>query len=383
MPTLFIIAGEPSGDALGAKLANALCAADPSLVFQGIAGERMQAAGIPTLFPMEELSLMGFAEILPHIPRLLRRIKETVEAIEKSQPDLVITIDSPGFTFRVAKSLRERGYKGKLLHYVAPTVWAYKPERAAKIAKLFDHLMVLLPFEPPYFEKEGLTTHFVGHPIIEEIQGSETEGQAFGNEHNIPDDALVLTVMAGSRKGEVKRLLPVIEETMKRLRATFPNLHIVLPTVKSVEQEVREAVARWNMSATVVEGAKARASALSISRAALVKSGTVTLEVALAKVPMVLMYKVHPITAWLLRRMLTISTAGLVNLLVGDKLIPEYIQEDCTPDKLAPHMEKLLRESPERALQTEAMGKALQLLGQGEVLTPSQKAAATVLKVLH
>ncbi len=375
--TYYIVAGEPSGDALGGKLIHAMkVAAKHPLKFYGIGGARMQEQGVDSLFPMSELSIMGFVELIPHIPHMLKRIDETVADILAKKPDTVITIDSPGFTFRVAKKLQNSGIK--LVHYVAPTVWAYKPERAAKIAALYDELLVLLPFEPPYFEKEGLKTHFIGHPIVEDVSllGDKTR---FYKQHNIAQDALVLTMLTGSRKTETKRLLPIYYKVIEQLSKQFPHLHLALPTVPALETELINFSKKLSIKAYVITNPQEKWDAYAASTAALAKSGTATLELALAGLPMVVTYKVSRFSAWMLRRMIQVDYVNLINILQQREVIPECLQEACNPERLSKEISMLLADSKKAKAQSSASKSSLELLGLGAKVSPSERAAKVVL----
>ncbi len=378
---IFIIAGEPSGDALGAKLMAAL-KRKAEVRFSGVGGERMAEEGLASLFPMKELSLMGFIEILPHIPRLLKRLKQTVAQIIETQPDVVITIDSPGFTKRLAKQLRKRDIHIPLVHYVAPTVWAYKPERAKTCAALFDHLMVILPFEPPYFEEEGLRTSYVGHPVVEEpiAQG---DGHKFRTLHEIAESSPVVLMLPGSRRSELKRLLPVYEEVASQLVETMRNLTIVIPSLPHLAEALEAEVAEWPMRVIVVTERAEKYDAYAAAQVALVKSGTATLELAMAGLPMVVAYKTSAISAAIIRRMIRIPYVSLVNIIEDDIIIPEFLQEACTPELLSNALSELIIDQHAANRQTTAFSRVLMQLGQGDAQLPSEKAAEVVLGVVR
>jgi lipid-A-disaccharide synthase len=377
VPLIFLIAGEPSGDALGARLMAALKRIGPSdLRFAGIGGERMTVEGLTSLFPMSDLSVMGLAEVVPRIPRLLGRMRETARAIREMRPDAVVTIDAPDFCKGVWKRLGRRD-RPKLIHYVAPTVWAWRPGRARKLARRIDRLMCLLPFEPPYFEKERLAASFVGHPVLES-GGDKGDGPAFRRRHRIPDDVKLLCVLPGSRRGEVKRMLPVFTETVAILRKKFLNLAIVMPTVATVAEDVTAAASRFGQPVLVVEGDTEKYDAMAASDAALAASGTVALELGLARVPAVIAYRVNPLTAAVVRRMIKVRFATLTNLLLDREAVPELIQEDCRPDRLAVEVTLMIEDRAVRAAQMEASAKALALLGAGGI-PPSERAARVVL----
>ncbi|HLI14043.1 MAG TPA: lipid-A-disaccharide synthase [Alphaproteobacteria bacterium] len=378
---IFIMAGEPSGDALGARLMAALKRETNGAVrFAGIGGERMASEGLRSLFPMEELSIMGLAEVLPRAPRVLQRVRETVAQIKRIRPAAVVSIDATGFCFRVEK--RVKGLGIPLIHYVAPMVWAWRPWKAKLVAKFLDHLMTLLPFEPPYFEKEGLPATFVGHPVLEE-GADKGDGAAFRRRHGIPPDVPLLAVLPGSRHAEVSRLLPVFAETLERLKAEFPSLRAVVATVGTVAGRVTAAARHWPVPAVVVGGVAEKYDAFAAADAAIAASGTVSLELSLARCPMIIAYKVSPLTAWLLRHLFDIHVrfATIVNILLDRGLIPELLQDDCRPDKLAEAVAVFLRDPAAGRAQADAAAAALRRLGL-EGQAPSTRAARTVLEVI-
>lgn len=381
-PFIFLIAGEPSGDVLGARLMAALKQATGGQVrFAGIGGERMIAEGLDSLFPMEELTLMGLAELLPKLPRLIGRIGQTAAAILASTPDAVVTIDAPDFCFRVLKKVRRADAGIKLIHYVAPTVWAWRPGRARKIAAFLDHLLVLLPFEPPYFEAVGLPATFVGHSIVE--AGVKTgNGPAFRARHGIAPDEPLLCVLPGSRRSEVKLLLPDFAATLALLKQSHPGLRVVVPTLGKVAAAVTAAAVHWPVPALVVQGDGEKYDAMAASDAALAASGTVALELALAGLPAVIAYRIHPLTYYLYRRLIRVKYANLVNIMLDRMLVPERLQQDCTPDRLAAAVDRLLTDPAARREQVEGVVQVARWLGQDGPRTPSQRAADAVLRVV-
>lgn len=381
-PLLFLIAGEPSGDVLGARLMAALKRLTGGAVrFAGIGGERMAAEGLETLVPQAELALFGVFELLPHLPNLLRRMNQTVTEIVRLKPDAVIGIDSPGFTVRVAKRLRNVAPEIQLIHYVAPTVWAWKPGRAKKYAAIYDHLLVLLPFEPPYFEREGLPCTFVGHAVVESGAG-QGDAARFRAKHGISPAKRVLAVLPGSRRGEVSRLLPIFRETVERLLPTHPNLVVVVPTVATVREHVSAAVAGWPLHTVVVEGDAEKYDAFAAAEAALAASGTVALELALSSLPTVIAYRLGRLTVALYRRFITVKYVSLVNLMLDRMLVPELLQEDCRPDKLAAAVSRLLDDPAARREQIDGVAEVASWLGAGEQAPPSERAAHAVLDVV-
>ncbi len=379
---IFLVAGEPSGDALGAQLMAALKRRSQHPVrFMGVGGERMAREGLDSLFPMEELSLMGAAEILPHIPRLLRRIQQTTRAICRERPDVVVTIDAPAFTFRVAKRVRRQdGGITTMVHYVAPQVWAWKKGRAREVAGYLDHLLALLPFEPPYFEVEGLPCTFVGHPVVE--SGADRgDAASFRRRHELSDETPLVCVLPGSRLGEVRRLLPVFGATVDRLARTRPTLRAVVPAVDACRHEIAAAVERWTVPTLIVSGQRERYNAFAAAEAALAASGTVALELAMARTPMVIAYKLNRITAMLARRVVKTRHVNLINLILQREVVPELLLEDCRPDRLADAMERLLADPTARARQRAGAEQAIRAL-YSDGVKPSERAADVVLSLI-
>lgn len=374
--TLYLIAGEESGDILGGRLIRAIASRDPTIRFAGIGGGRMQAAGLASsLFPMRELSLMGLAEVLPSLVRLKRRLEETVADIAATRPAALVTIDAPAFTLRVAARVH-----GALpvIHYVAPQVWAWRRGRAKKIARVVDRLLCLLPFEPPVFQAVGLNASFVGHPVLESGM-DRGNGARFRAAHAISPDAPLIAVLPGSRRAEVVRLLPAIFATLGRLAR--PGLRVVVPTVAAVEEVVRRAA--WPAEAIFVAAAtRERADALAAATSALCKSGTATLEVALAGCPMLVLYRLNPLTSLIARRLITVRFASLVNLLAGREVAPEFLQENCNAELMTPPLARLLDDPEARAAQRAGFREALASLAAPGGLAPSEAAAEAVLEAI-
>lgn len=375
-----LVAGEPSGDALGAALMRALRAAsDGAIEFVGVGGEGMAGQGLDSILPMSDLSVMGLAEILPRAPKLLGHISRAARFARACRPDVLVTIDSPGFNFRLAGRLAGQGIP--LVHYVAPSVWAWRPGRARKIAPLFDHLLALLPFEPPYFERHGLPCTFVGHSVTEH-QTPEGSGPRFRGRHGIAGDSPLIAVLPGSRRTETDRLLPVFGGTVSRLVAENPELRIVVPTVAGVADQVRGAAQSWAGDPVVVAGADERAAAIAASNVALAASGTVTLELALAGVPMVVAYRMNPLTNAIIRSLASVDYPSIINIILDRPAIPELLQGDCVPEGLSREVMKLLTDAHARARQIGDAQKAMQELGVGGK-RPSERAAEVVSKVMR
>ncbi|MSP20740.1 MAG: lipid-A-disaccharide synthase [Alphaproteobacteria bacterium] len=374
-----LVAGEASGDALGAGLMGALQTLTGGAVrFSGVGGLQMEARGLASLFPMQELSLMGIMEVLPRVPQLMRRLREVEDHALASGPDAVVTIDSPGFNFRLARRLKPQ--KLNLIHYVAPTVWAWKAGRARKIAPLFDHLLTLLPFEPPYFEVEGLRSTFVGHPVIETGAG-KGDGTAFRARHSLAGATPLLCILPGSRRSESSRLLPPFGETARRLGAQVPGLTVVVPAVPHLEADIRAAVAAWKLPAIILPSNTEKYDAMAAANAAIAASGTVALELALARTPTVVAYKLHPLTWMLVRRMARSPYVHLVNILLRRPVVPELLQGNCTPERLTEAVLTLLNDPVARNRQRSAGAEALAALTPAAG-SPSMAAAEAVLKVI-
>ncbi len=382
-----IVAGEPSGDALGEGLIRALRAtsSDP-IRFSGLGGERMMAEGFSSLFPLDELAVMGLVEVLPRARQILRRLNQLAAVLRADPPDVLVTIDSPGFTHRLAKRLEGRSFP--IVHYVAPTVWAWRPARARKLATLVDHLLALLPFEPAYFEREGLATTFIGHPAVETIAVARAqaareveEGRSFRQRFNIPADAPLLAMLPGSRRGEVAKLLPVFSAAIAKLAERQPHMRIVIPTVPNVASMVLNILPNLALPAQVVSAPAERYQAMLAADLALAASGTATLELGLADTPTVLAYRVNRITAAIVRRLVRVPHAGLVIILEGREVMPEFLQERCKPDLLANALTQLAEDPAVRQMQLEACRRVALQLGAGQSPSPSERAAQAVLKV--
>ena len=381
---LMLIAGEPSGDALGAELLRALAQATGRRIEAfGVGGPAMASVGHHSLFEMTDLSVMGVAEVLPRLPHLQLRIAQTVGHALATRPDVMITIDSPDFCFRVARQVRKYASEIPIVHYVAPQIWAWRRGRARKIARYVDLVMALLPFEPPLFIAAGLPCSFVGHPVVARMP-SANAGAQFRKRHAIPPEAPLLGVLPGSRGGEVSRLLPPFGDTIHRLSRETPHLHIFCATLPHVAAQVRAAAANWPGRVILTEDNDEKMAGFAACNAALAASGTVSLELAACATPHVVAYKVSPLTAMIARRVLKISHVNLVNLILNESLIPELLQQDCTPENLAREIGRLLETphpSPAAQSQRAGLHRALQQLGAGQT-PPSQHAADAVLALL-
>ncbi|ODS01336.1 hypothetical protein AUC68_00250 [Methyloceanibacter methanicus] len=378
-PLIFIIAGEPSGDNLAGRLIGALRElTDGRIRIAGIGGPQSEAQGLKSLFPMRELALIGIAEVLPHLPRLVKRINQTAATIREMRPDIVVTVDAPSFTLRVANKLRGSGIP--IVHYVAPQAWAWRAGRAKTLGKRVDHLMALLPFEVPFFAEHGLPTTYVGHPAIESALAGD--GKSFRKAHASPMTRRILCVVPGSRTSEVRRMLPVFAEAVGRLSERYRDLQIVIPVAPNVADLVEAQTKDWPLPVVRVTDPAERFHAFAASDVAMAKSGTVTLELGLARVPMAVGYKVSALTAFIVRRMpIAVKYASLVNLLADRDVVPELIQEACTPEAVADAVGHLLGSAEARAAQQEGFEEVLHVLGDADP-PPSRRAAQLVLDLI-
>ncbi len=368
----FVIAGEPSGDRLGAALMVGLSSM-AEVTFQGVGGPLMEARGLKSQFPMEELSVMGIAEVLPKYFHLKRRIAEVAAAALASGADAMITIDSPDFCLRVAAIVKTARPAFKTIHYVAPSVWAWRPGRAAKMARVIDHVLALLPFEPPFMTAAGMTCDFVGHPVVSEALASAEERAAFAGKGPL------ILALPGSRRGEVARLAPVLGQVLERIKAQHPDARVVLPTVRGVAELVQSLTADWPIKPQIVQDSALKRGAFAAADVAIAASGTVSLELAANGCPMVIAYDMHPITLWLMRRAALIDTVTLVNLVSETRVVPEFIGAACRADLIAPKVLEILGQGAPG--QVAAMEVTMQRLGRGS--DPGLRAAQSVLAALE
>ncbi len=383
----FLIAGEASGDRLGASLMSGLRRLAGDVAFDGIGGPLMQSEGLRSRMPMEELSVFGIAEVLPKYLHLRRRLNETVRQITQVRPDVLITIDSPDFCLRVARGVKSAS-SIRTVHYVAPSVWAWRPGRAARMAKCIDQVLALLPFEPAYMEAAGMRCDFVGHPVAVETQPGASEVAEFRASTGIGDSPILL-VLPGSRIGEVRRLIPVFGEVLHNVVARSPGIRVVVPVVASVAKTVLDAVRMWPGNPVILDPRRSQADnaiarkrvAFSAADFALAASGTVTLELAAASTPMVVAYDMNWLSWQIISRVVKVDTVTLVNLLTERNAIPEFLGPACMPDTISRALNELIGSSSARALQIAAMGEALQRLGQGGE-EPGIRAARSVMEGL-
>ena len=377
---VFLIAGEPSGDKLGAALMEGLCVAAPPVSFTGVGGPMMQQVGLDSLFPMDELSVMGIAEVLPKYRHLKRRIRQTADAVIAAQPDVLITIDSPDFCLRLARLVKAAS-SIRTVHYVAPTVWAWRPKRAAKMAQVIDHVLALFPFEPPYMRAAGMDCDFVGHPIATEPPVTQAEITDFKARWGMIDHP-VLAVLPGSRRSEIARLGPRFDAAFAQVAAEFKT--VLIPTLPHLVDAVDEALplrgasVRYTVSGQNMrpdQAARERLVAMACADVALAASGTVSLELAAVRTPMVIAYDFNWLTRVIMKRMAITDTATLVNLVSDTRVVPEFLLENCTPDLIAQGLTQVLTDP---AAQLAALDLTMKRLGRGGD-APGLRAARAVL----
>lgn len=372
----YFVAGENSGDFIGAKIINSIKSNNTDrndVLFYGVGGPQMKEVGINSLFDFQEINLMGFFEVLPHIFRIKSLIDKTVEDIISRDTDVVVTIDSPGFTFRVAEKVKKLAPKIKLVHIVAPSVWAYKENRAKKYSKVYDKLLTLLPFEPPYFTKHGLSTEFIGYPVLE--QKFYTKSATLRHEFNVADDAKIITITPGSRKSEISRHMPIIRKALDELTLTHKITAIfVQPNDLYIEHISKYLVGTKFDFLFSTE----RLKSFAVSDIALAKSGTNTLEIAASGTPMIVGYKLNVLTYSMLKIFIKIKYANIINIISNKEVIPEYIQSNFTAHNISYALSKLISNPNETSLQVESAKKILKTIGLDSNYLPSDKAASII-----
>lgn len=378
---VFLVAGEPSGDRLGGALMEGLKSLIPDIEFDGVGGPLMAAQGLTSRFPMSELSVMGLIEVLPKFFHLKRRISETAHAVLDTQPDVLITIDSPDFSLRVAKIVKAAS-DIRTVHYVAPSVWAWRPGRADKMAKVIDHVLALLPFEPPYMERAGMECDFVGHPVASEPTATQAEIAAFRSRYDL-GDAPVLLALPGSRRGEIERLADTFGEALRLFLTDHPSYRVVVPTVGATTDLVNALTQSWPGAPIVLDPRQMGAGQATVEKRAafgtaciaLAASGTVSLELAAQNTPMVIAYKLNWLTQKMAERMVKLDTVTLVNLVSETRAVPECLLNDCQPDKIAKALHDVTNAPDAQQL---AMNLTMERLGRGGE-APGLRAARAVL----
>ena len=378
---LYLIAGEHSGDALGAKLmAEIKARLGAGVVFDGVGGEDMAREGLVSLFPLSEVAVMGPVNIFKQLPRLIDRVHETVRDAVAVSPDAVVIIDSPEFTHPIAKRIRKRLPAVPVIDYVSPSIWAWRPGRAKKMRAYVDHVLALLPFEPDAHARlGGPACTYIGHALSERLDMIQSpNAEALRTRLSLDPKKRVLVVLPGSRVSEVSRLMPPFGQTVQRLRDAMPDgLEVLLPVVPSVRGLVEEALKTWDVPVRFVEGEADKFAAFRLADAALAASGTVTLELGLVGTPAIVAYKVDAVVSHM-RFLLKLQTVVLANLVADEKIYPEFLQENATPEKMARALIPLLSHSSERAKQVEALSRIPERIATGG-RRPSALAADIVL----
>lgn len=376
--TLMLVCGETSGDLLGAQLmAGIRHLAGDRVKIVGVGGPAMAREGLESLFPLDATAVMGLREVVPAIPRILARVRQAADYAIRIHPDALVVIDSPDFTHRIAKAVKKRDPSIKTVNYVAPQVWASRAYRAKAMARYFDLILALFPFEVPFFEKYGLRAVFVGHPVVER-RSRMTGGEALRARLGIGADAPLLALLPGSRSSEIRFIFPIFRGAVRLLAAKIPGLVTVLPTVPHVAARVREAASGWPTPLHILENEIDKYAAFDAADVALAASGTVTAELALSRTPMVVAYRVGGLTYALANRLMTVPYMTLVNILLGRRAIPEFKQYDAAPEALAGEVERLFTDEGARNTQVDAMNEFGRLLGEEEE-APSQRAARVLL----
>jgi lipid-A-disaccharide synthase len=381
-PMIMLVAGEPSGDQLGAQLMAGLKALAGDWVrIVGVGGEAMTAQGLMSLFALDATSVMGLREVVPRIPAILARVKQAVEFALSTRPDLVVAIDSPDFTHRILRRLKRMDPTIKTANYAPPQVWASRSYRAKAMARYVDAVLTLFPFEAAFFERHGIRASCVGYPVIERINRM-TGGEEFRRARGISPDAPLIAVLPGSRRNEIRFLLPAFKEAVRLLAGDIPGLVSVLPTVGHVAPLVRKAAADWPTKAFVVETDSEKYAAFDAADVGLAASGTVTSELALARTPMVAAYRLGWLTAKIGRPFLRTPYVVLANLILNREAVPELLQEKCTPEALAQAVKRLLTDESAREGQLRDLDEAVRGFGVGQE-RPSLRAARAVLKLAN
>jgi len=388
---VFIIAGEPSGDKLGGNLMEGMNKLTKGQIsFVGVGGEMMQAAGLQSLFPMSDLTIMGLFEVIPSIPKIKRRIDQAAKAAIELRPDVLITIDSPDFCLRVGKKLRSAYPDQFSVHYVAPSVWAWRPERAAKMAKTVNHVLALLPFEPPYMERAGMSCDFVGHPAATEDRPTKAQIKTVLSDVGLTPNDEIIAILPGSRRSEIKRLMPLYKDAIERVLIERPKAQFVLPAARPILAEVQEHLTDSTLPIHVLdptaftphEAEHRKRAIYAASRAALATSGTIALDLAKQRCPMVVAYKASWLTERAVKRLAKIDRANLINIVTDSYVVPEFLFDKCTAEAAAKALLTILNDEKIRDAQVSALNNTMQQLGEGGD-PPGMRAAKSVLDAIR
>ncbi len=374
---IFIIAGESSGDRIGSLIVDELKLQDSDIVFMGVGGNKMENSGIKSLFPMNEISLMGIFEILPHIFHLKKLINLTVDTIKTFKPNIVITIDSPGFCYRIASILKGK-IDAKFVHIIAPSVWAYKPERAAKFAKVYDLLLTILPFEPPYFEKEGLKSKFVGNFTFE--QKFCEDKNIFRKKYNISKDKKMLCITPGSRNGEIKKHLAIFLGAVQILQLNYKLATVILAANQEIKDTIQEYVSKNNINDILIT-LEDKFECYKTADVSLAKSGTNSVEIAIHGTPQVVAYKLNWFTGLYIKSVILVKFVNLINIFANREIIPELLQNNCTSQNIASKLSELLSNKRIRDKQIKDTLAILEDM-KSDIDFPSKVAAKEILEIL-
>lgn len=390
---IFITAGEASGDLLGSKIINAIKLNAENIEFIGIGGEKMLNEGLNSIFPMKDLSVMGFFEVLPRIFLLSKRINQTVNKILEEKPDLILTIDSPGFSFRIMEKLKSKDKKFfdsvKKVHLIAPSVWAYKEKRAQKISKLYNLLLCILPFEPPYFEKYGLKTEFIGHPIFDNsnkyrLQYSKNE---LSKIHNISQDDFIMILTPGSREGEITRIFPIMIKTIEFLKYNYEEKYKNLNIFTFVNENTKDLVEFMNQDydfrSKIIIDESEKEKIMSVADIVLAKSGTNTFEFNIYNIPMVITYTFNWLTNKLAKKMVKVKYANLVNIIADKEIIPEFVLDNADPYLISEEIHKILNNKDIAKQQVEDTIEIIKKLGYSSDIKASKIGADKILELLN
>ena len=378
---VWLVAGEESGDQLGAKLMRALKErlGPDNVRFRGVGGHAMAGEGLSLFFPLSDIAVMGLVHVLKRLPLILRRAYGAVAAIVRERPDALVIIDAPDFTHAVAKRVRRKLPDLPIVNYVSPTVWAWRPWRARRMRPYVDHILAIKPFEPEALRRlEGPACTYIGHPLVERMDELRSKP---GERRPLSEDPVELLVLPGSRRSEIARLMEPFGAALGRVIAEIGRpVSLTLPAVSHLATEIEAAVRSWPVRPRIVQGEAEKYAAFRRAHAALAASGTVTLELAMAGVPMVMAYKV----SWIeeqIGRLIIVPSFVLANLVLGENVVPEFVQGDCTPEKLAAGLLPLLADTPKRRRQVEALARVNGFMAIGEGETPSERAARIVAEV--
>ncbi len=377
---IFVIAGEASGDILGADFMNSFIKKNRDVSFFGVGGEEMcKVKNFKSLFCISDIAVMGFSEVIKNIFRIKKCIKLTVDEILKIKPDIVLTVDSPGFNMAVVKKVKPKLPNTKFVHYVAPQVWAWKEKRAQKITKIFDYLLCFFPFEPRYFEKYGLKCFVVGHNAVENVKGDKNR---FLKKYNLSKNDVIVTLLPGSRRQMAERLLPIYRDVVYELCEKIPNIKIVIPVTETIYYYIFSETKNWKYEPIIVRGKQNRYDAFMASNASLCISGTAVLELAVAKVPTVVAYKISKLSYMIAKHFVKIKNVTLPNIIMGKTIIPEFIQDDCNAQNLTKSLIKVITDKKCRDEYKKNYVEFFNKMNFGDKKSSSEKAVDAILSIL-